>query len=215
MKTETKVLSGFLIAIAALLLGGVFFLSKNNPNAQVTSDGTVYQIDYSKGYKIGSDSAKVKVVEFSDFECPACKEAEPAIKNVISSNGDNVQFIYRHFPLPQHLNGKIAAAFAEAAGEQGKFWEAHDKLFETQNEWSNLSDPTDFYLIIAKELNLDEEKIKKVLSANQYSEKIQADINEGNSLGVNSTPTFYVNGKKATLTSFSDLQTAVEAALSL
>src|SRR3989344_6569858 len=132
MKTETKVLSGFLIAIAALLLGGVFFLSKNNPNAQVTSDGTVYQIDYSKGYKIGSDSAKVKVVEFSDFECPACKAAEPAIKNVISSNGDNVQFIYRHFPLPQHLNGKIAAAFAEAAGEQGKFWEAHDKLFETQ-----------------------------------------------------------------------------------
>jgi len=75
--------------------------------------------------------------------------------------------------------------------------------------------PKDFYLIIAKELNLDEEKIKKVLSANQYSEKIQADINEGNSLGVNSTPTFYVNGKKATLTSFSDLQTAVEAALSL
>jgi len=212
MKTETKILGIILALTVALLVGGVFFLSKQSTSNDI-KDATVYQIDYSKGQKIGSDSAKVKLVEFSDFECPACAAASNYTKKYESGENPDIQFIYRHFPLPQHESAKKAALVAEAAGEQGKFWQMHDKLFETQFEWEESKDSTAFFLSLAKELGLDEEKIKKAIEENTYAAKIDADLSEGRSLGVNSTPTFYLNGRKLNLKSFADLNTAVEEEL--
>ena len=115
--------------------------------------------------------------------------------------------------MPQHESAKKAALVAEAAGEQGKFWQMHDKLFETQFEWEESKDSTAFFLSLAKELGLDEEKIKKAIEENTYAAKIDADLSEGRSLGVNSTPTFYLNGRKLNFKSFADLNTAVEEEL--
>ncbi len=211
MKTETKFLGVILITTLALLFGGIFFLSRNQASSGDIKVENVAQIDYSKGQKVGSDSAKVKVVEFSDFECPACLAAEPAIAKVKSSYPDQIQFIYRHFPLPQHTHGRQAAAIAEAAGQQGKFWEMHDKLFETQAEWTIMSkdDAAAFFLQLAKNLGLDENKIKQDLESNTFAAKIDADIAEGRRLGVNATPTFFLNGKKLNLRVFDDLNTMV------
>lgn len=215
MKEETKVLGIILIITAILLFGGIFLLSRSQPSSQGVKGTAVLQIDYSKGQKIGSDSAKVKLVEFSDFQCPACKSAEPAIKQALSKYPDDLQFIYRHFPLPQHTYAKQAATLAEAAGEEGKFWEMHDKIFETQTEWSALSDSdaAAFFLRIAKELGLDEEKIKQQIAENTFQSKIDDDLSEGRGLEVNSTPTFFLNGRKLTLQKFEDLNTAVANAL--
>lgn len=214
MTTETKILGIVLVLTVALLLGGVFFLSRGGSPQGVTGT-TVSQIEYAKGQKIGSDSAKAKLVEFSDFQCPACKSAEPAIKQVLSKYPDNLQFIYRHFPLPQHTHAKKAATLAEAAGEGGKFWEMHDKIFETQSQWSNLSDTdaTAFFLGLARDLNLDEAEIREALEKNTFKSKIEDDITEARSLGANSTPTFFLNGKKLNLKSFNDLDTAIESEL--
>lgn len=211
MKTETKILGIILFSTVVLLLGGVFFLSKQQTSS--VNGGTTLQIDYSKGQKIGSDSAKVKLVEFSDFECPACAAAAPFVEKYKSGGNPNIQFIYRHFPLPQHESAKKAAIVAEAAGEQGKFWEMHDKLFETQFDWEESEDSTAFFLGLAKQLGLDEVKIKQAIDENTYASKIDADLSEGRALGVNSTPTFYLNGKKLNLRNFSEINTLVEEEL--
>ena len=196
---------------AILLFGGVFLLSRSQSSSAGVKGTAVLQIDYGKGQKIGSDSAKVKLVEFSDFQCPACQAAEPAIKQVLLKNPDNLQFIYRHFPLPQHTHAKQAATLAEAAGEEGKFWEMHDKLFETQTEWSGMDDKNAaaFFLELTKQLGLDENKIKQAALESSLKSKIDEDSAEGRLLGVNSTPTFFVNGRKLNLKTFDDLNTAV------
>ncbi|MBI2338105.1 thioredoxin domain-containing protein [Candidatus Daviesbacteria bacterium] len=210
MKTETKILGAILVLTAVILFGGIFFLSKFSANSSSVEEKIV-QIDYSKGQKIGSDSAKVKLVEFSDFQCPACAQAEPFVKQLKSVYPDQVQLIYRHFPLPQHPFGKQAANWAEAAGAQGKFWEMHSKLFETQAEWSNLPDNEvdEFFLGLVKQLELDENKIKQDVEGNTFKSRIDDDVAEGQRLGVDSTPTFYINGRKVILQTFNDLNTVV------
>lgn len=210
MKTETKILGAILIGTLVLLVGGVLLLSRGSSSPVGIEGASVLQIDYSKGQKIGSDSAKVKLVEFSDFQCPACAAAEPVIRNIRRSYPE-VQFIYRHFPLPQHPFGRVASVYAEAVGEQGKFWEMHEKLFETQSEWSALSEQeaAEFFLKIAKDLGLDENKIKEQANAATIQARIDSDLAEGRKLGVNSTPTFFLNGRKVNLQKFEDLSTAV------
>src|SRR3990167_2494703 len=195
MTTETKILGIVLFITVVFLSGGVFLLSRNQ-SPQAVAGTAVLQIDYTKGQKIGSESAKVKLVEFSDFQCPACKSAEPAIKQALLKYPETLQFIYRHFPLPQHAHARQATTLAEAAGEQGKFWEMHDRIFETQSQWSDIGDSTEFFLGLARDLNLDEAKLKEVLEKNTFKSKIEDDIAEARSLGVNSTPTFFLNGKK-------------------
>lgn len=215
MTTETKVLGAVLILTVVLLLGGVFFLSRSSGNPSGSSQSiestTTSQIDYSKGEKIGSSSAKVKLVEFSDLQCPACLAAEPTVKQIRTTEVDKVQLVYRHFPLPQHIHGKEAATFAEAAGQQGKFWEMHDKLFDTQADWSALSDKdaTAFFYKLTQDLGLDQNKVKQALVDNNIKTIVDNDVAEGQRLGVNSTPTFFLNGRKLNLQSFNDLNTAV------
>lgn len=211
MKTETKFLSIILLITAILFSGGIYFLSKTSSTQ--TKETKVLQINYSKGQKIGSDSAKVKLVEFSDLQCPACLAAEPIIKAIRALNNPQVQLIYRHFPLPQHSHSKEAAYFSEAAAEQGKFWQMHDRLFETQDKWSALSDATDFFMDLVKELNLDEEKVKQGLIKESFKQKIDEDITEAQALGVNSTPTFFINGQKLNLKGFEDINTLINEEL--
>lgn len=212
MSNETKILTAVLFSCLVLVLGAVFFLGKSNKPKEPISN-QVLSIDYSKGQKIGSDSAKVKLVEFSDLQCPACKSAEPFVKQVIEKHKDNFQFIYRHFPLTQHVHSKKAGEFAEYAGSQNKFWQIHDKLFETQEEWSTLSDPADYFANLGAQFELDKDKIKEAISKNIYDQKINDDQADGNILGVNSTPTFYLNGKKLNLNSYVELDSLVSKEL--
>lgn len=209
MTTETKFLGIILISTLILLFGGIFFLTRGSSSKAVAGT-SVSQIDYSKGQKIGSDSAKVKVVEFSDFQCPACLAAEPTVRKIRESyKPEEVQLIYRHFPLAQHSHSKQVAALAEAAGAQGKFWEMHDKLFDTQSQWSGMADATPSFMDLVKQLGLDENKVKQAMDDSATKVKIESDLAEGQTLGVTSTPTFFVNGRKLSIKSFDDLNAAV------
>lgn len=211
IKTETKVLIGVLVASLVLLLGAVVILSK----PKLTANSPVLEIDYSRGQKIGSDSAKVKLVEFSDFQCPACLVYEPTVRAVISGNKDNpnFQFIYRHFPLTQHIHSREAANLAEYAASQNKFWQMHDKLFETQDNWSNLPDVSDFFADLAKQLGLDEVRARDAVAKSIFNDKINTDIAEGQKLGLQATPTFYLNGRALDLKFVADLKIQVEEEL--
>ena len=212
MKTEVKVLAGILIFSLVMLFGAVFFLSKGQSSTVVDSN-QIYEINYATGQKIGSDSAKVKLVEFSDLQCPACKAYEPHVKQVLDTHGDKVLFVYKHFPLPMHLNARSAANFTEYAATQGKFWEVKAKLFETQEKWAAQSDPTVTFVEIGTELGLDEAGIKDAVGKSLYNQTINDQMTEGEKVNVNATPSFYLNGKLLQMQNFSDLNTFVEQEL--
>ena len=142
----------------------------------------------------GKVNAPVTVVVFSDFQCPYCARATPAVKEVESAYPDEVRLVWKHLPLPFHANAMPAALAAEAAREQGgspKFWAMHDKLFANQ---AALSEGT--YAQYARELGLDEARFKKDLADPRLRARVQEDAQLAQTLGVNGTPTFVVNGEK-------------------
>jgi protein-disulfide isomerase len=213
MTQEAKVLLGIGIATVIILIGGVFYLSGTNP--QVTSQGSVEKKILVAGKNTtGPKSAKVTVVEFADFQCPACAAFHPEMKKILSDYNGKIYFVYRHFPLPMHKNARGAAQAAEAAAAQGKFWPMYDQLFEKQSEWSEVANPTDLFASYAKNVKLDEEKFKKAVEESNGTATIQKGIDDGNKAGVNSTPTLFVNGKKVEgANSIADLATQVRSAI--
>jgi protein-disulfide isomerase len=140
----------------------------------------------------GNNDAPIELVEYADFQCSYCGEAYLELKELKKHLGDNLKFVFRNFPLSQtHKEAKNAALAAEAAGAQGKFWEMHDKLFENQNNLK-LED----LIRYAEEIGLDLEKFKNELENKTYLEKVEEDFDGGIRSGVNTTPSFYVNGQK-------------------
>ena len=215
ISTEAKLLIGTGLATLLILVGGIFFLSKNDQKAveQTTKPVDAGVLVRSDSNKIATDSAKVTVVEFGDYQCPACRIAQPVVKKILSDYAGKINFVFRNFPLPQHQIALLAAESAEAAGEQGKYWEMNDKLYETQEDWSGSNDALNKFAGFATDLKLDVEKFKKSVQENKFADKIQKDSADGNSLGVNSTPTFYVNGIKLNSFSYENFKSKIEANL--
>lgn len=181
-----------------VLIFGVGFLFSRTPDATTTVlDQTMLQTDlaHSKG---ATESAKVTVVEFSDFQCPACRAAEPVVAQLSQEFADSVQFGYRHFPLTSiHPNAYPAALAAEAAAMQNSFWPFHDKLFDKQDEWAAISDKEELetrFGEYAETLGFDREKFMTDMKSEEAASRVAADTAMGTEANVNSTPTFFVNG---------------------
>lgn len=144
-----------------------------------------------------SSDVDVTLVEYSDFQCPACGAYYPIVKQLNLELAGRIKFVYRHFPLTKiHENANLAALSAEAAGKQNKFWEMHDMIFENQNKWSDDKDAKNLFIEYARSLNLDIEKFKIDLDSKEVQEKVTNDYQNGIRLGVNSTPTFFLNSTK-------------------
>ena len=143
----------------------------------------------------GNPDAKVTLIEYADFQCPACGSYYPLVKQLGEDFPEDLRIIYRNFPLTQiHPNAHPAAQAAEAAGMQGKFWEMTDLLFTKQKDWSTESNPESIFENYAKELELDVDKYKSDYKSNEVSAAIAADVVLANKTGVNATPTFILNG---------------------
>jgi len=139
---------------------------------------------------LGSPTAAVTLVEYGDFECPYCGAAYPIVKQIQQNLGEQLCFVFRHFPLTQiHPHAERAAEAAEAAGAQGRFWEMHDLLFENQQSLDDRS-----LLRFAKVLKLDIERFAYELVEGTYLERVREDFMSGVRSGVNGTPTFFING---------------------
>lgn len=169
----------------------------------------------SSGWVTGNPKGKVTVTEFGDFQCPACGAFEPIFQQVIKDYGKKAKIVFKQFPLKSvHPNAMAAAIASEAAGKQGKFWQYHDILYAHQDEWAPLADPTQKFLSYAKSLKLDTEQFSKDVTDNKISAKIDADENEGIQIGVNSTPTIYINGVLQENRSYSALKSTLDKELS-
>lgn len=197
MKSDSQFFIGVLVA-AVLVIGSIIIFTSHK-TAKPTASGDMPDINTTVGQKEGAgDSARVKIVEFGDYECPFCGKAEPDLRQAVQKNSDKVELIFRDFPLPQHQNALPAAYAAYAAGAQGKYWPMHELLYDRQSSWVNASDPESVFLGYARELGLDSNKFKADYGSAAAKKAIQADADYGTKIGVNETPTFYVNGKKVT-----------------
>lgn len=166
------------------------------PAPQVAGEATEYvQGDWVKGNK---DAGNI-LIEYSDFQCPACAFYAPTLKRIDEDFGEKIKIVYRHFPLISiHKNAFLAARASEAAGIQGKFWEMHDLLFETQKDWENDTRAKDKFISYALELGLNEDKFIKDFESDEVEDSINQDVFYTGSLRLNSTPSFVLNGKVLT-----------------
>jgi protein-disulfide isomerase len=156
----------------------------------------------------GSATATVTIVEFTDFECPACSRTQPILDEVVAEYGDKVKFVLRDFPLDMHKHAMKAAEAAEAAREQGKFWEYAGLLFKNQEHLE-----VDNLVQYASQLGLDAKKFQDALISGKFADKVQRDLQDGFKLGVNSTPTVFINGRRVKDKSKESLRAVIDAAL--
>ncbi len=196
MSNEAKVLIGISIATIAIVIGASVLVGGKSPSEDAAPIANTEALIRSDSHVEGEKNAKVTIVEFGDFQCPACGAAHPVVAQILREYQGKVTFVFRNFPLPMHKNAQTAAEAAEAAGAQGKFFEMHNLLFSNQKEWENSSNPMEQFSQYAKELKLDEAKFKADVEGKKYAKKIEKDVNDGYAVGVNSTPTFYINGVK-------------------
>lgn len=194
MNLEPKNLMWGTITFVVVILGlwGAWKLTTVPAGSETASEIQITAEDHVKGAENGT----VTLVEYSDLQCPACKSFAPLVSQLIEQNSDTVRFVYKHFPLSQHEFASEAAYAAEAAGLQGKFYEYHDILFAQQDTWSAEGDVEKSFLAYAEELELDLEQFKKDMASDNVKTKVEKDQLSGVAAGVDSTPSFYLNGKK-------------------
>jgi protein-disulfide isomerase len=183
-----------------LILVGVGYFIYNRqvpipPGDSGKPSDAVHQADWIKG----PSKAPVVLVEYSDFQCPACRSYVPVVQELTEQFGDNLVVVYRHFPLKQiHLQAELAAQAAEAAGKQGKFWEMHDLLFDRQQDWSENRKAGSLFGEYATEIGLEINQFQSDLKSKEVKGLVKADFQDGLGLGISSTPTFYINGEQIT-----------------
>lgn len=186
-------------AITVILIGAAMWYAKSSE--QDSNVGIVVPTVHIKG----NPDADVKIVEYSDFQCPACAAFQPVVNDMLDTFGDRVSFEYRHFPLSAlHPYAEQAARAAEAAGQQGKFFEFHDKLFAEQDSWSAGAAPTTFFLRYAGDLGLDVDQFRLQLRSSLLRDEVRSDAAEGQKAGLTGTPTFFLNGERMEIKTYQD-----------
>lgn len=199
MNKKTWIIFGIL-AIATVV-GLIYAGSKNQLDVDDIKRDQIVSANERNGniedHIKGSKEAKVLIFEYADFQCPACAEASNLMSKLVDKYEGKVALIYRHFPLPGHNNAKAAAAAAEAAGKQGKFWEMNKALYSNQFAWTNETTNRDqLFADYANEIGLDMDKYNTDIKSDQIAQKIKFDTALAKLENVNETPTFIIDGEK-------------------
>ena len=197
-------IAGIVIVLIALMFlltsgGGMAF----NPPLEV---GVVNPADHVTG----NASSSIVIVEYSDFQCPACRSYYSIMRQIVTQFGTKIAFVYRYFPLIEiHSNAQFSAQAAEAAGKQGKFWEMHDLLFEKQSEWENVADVEPLFESYATLLGINVDQFRADFRSKAVIDFVNAERANAIKLGLQGTPTFFVNGKQIQNPSSADAFTAI------
>jgi protein-disulfide isomerase len=156
----------------------------------------------------GKADAAVTVVEFTDYQCPSCAATHPVLEKLITEYGDRVRFVVRDFPLQMHADARKAAEAAEAAREQGKYWDFTAILFRNQSALK-----VDQLKQYAQVIGLDRAKFDAALEDGRFADKVERDLIDGQKFGVSATPTIFINGRRANDNTYDALKAAIEEAL--
>ena len=176
------------IVLTVLLVGAVFLLRLTRP-ALVVPESNFPRAQ-------GPLNAPVQIIEYSDFQCPACQKAQTDLFQLMGQYAGKIRLIYQHFPLDGHRWSPLAHHCAECAARQDRFWVFHDRLYAEQSIWSNSKEePLETFLKYAKEGGLDLDQFARCLVDQTVDRRIDQEKKAGLGLGVKSTPSFFVNGK--------------------
>ncbi len=198
---NVPLLIGTLVVTVLMILGVAVLFS--NPASNLAAQHTtpvpqsqlIPDVPRTRG---ATESAQVTLVEFSDYECPACRSVQPLVATVLEQYGDAVQLVFRNYPLKDiHPNAQAAAQFAEAAAEQGVFWEVHDALFAHQAEWADIANQDELvqaFIGYTEGLEVDTVLLQETMNDTTVLDRITKDVADGNAVQITGTPTFYVNG---------------------
>lgn len=212
MKTSVKTI---IITLAVLILLGiaaiVYALAQRGEQPADRSGETVASTSHV--LDDGGPDAVV-LVEFLDFECPPCGAFHPIVDDLRETYDGEITYVVRHFPLPIHVNATPAALAAEAAAQQDRFEDMYDRLFETQGQWVGAERETpEVFRSLAEELGLDMAEYDAAIADPTTLTRIEQDKTEGAALGVQSTPSFFLDGELLELTAWGDLEAAIEKAV--
>ena len=211
MKNEPKKSSGIPVIIIILVFAGVIFggwwlyssskpgvntnTASGSPRPSASQLPTNAPIGANPPQMLGSPTATVTVEEFADFQCGSCAATHPVLKEVQSTYGSKIKFVFRHFPLQMHDKAYDAAVAAEAAGMQGKFWALQDQLFSNQQAWTQNPNFKQLWAEYASRIGLDVARWENDMIGIAAKTRVDQDLARGRALGVGSTPTVYVNGQ--------------------
>lgn len=205
MRKEIKILGAIAIAVVIAAIIGANYYKTSEPGAGKTVNSNAGKTPAPRAdanvlikpdsAAQGQANAPVTIVEFFDPECESCRAMSPVVKKIMNDYAGKVRLVLRYMPL--HSNSLLAAQVTEAAGEQGKFWQMHDLLFERQREWGEKREPqTALMEKYATEIGMNVEQMRAGIADKRYAPKIERDKADGQSVGVRATPTFFVNGKQ-------------------
>lgn len=212
MKKENQKLLQWL-ALGVVLIGSFLFVMFANQGGTASDTTAIEDGEWARG----NLDSQIVLVEYSDFQCPACKSRESILNPLVEEFGDHVKFVYRNFPLRSiHQNAQLSAQAGEAAGIQGKFWEMHDQLFATQEQWEKLSngDAKKFFINLAQQIDLDTETFESDMNSSTVRNEVNDDYDLAVSLGLSGTPTFFLNGEQINLTSYEQGRQTLRDAIS-
>lgn len=174
----------------------------------------VREVSTTEDMIVGNPDAKVAIIKYSDFQCPACASYNPVLNQVLNTYEDDVMIVYRNFPIRSiHQNAVIAAQAAYAAWKLDKFKEMKDELFNNQNSWSNIDNPEDEFVKYAVSIGLDEAEFTELMNSKEAEDFVIQGEAESISLGINSTPTFFIGKKQISARNFEDFQELIDAEL--
>ncbi len=183
--------SGLVIGLS-LIVWGLYAASQGSTGSAGVVPGISAQDRVS-----GSRTAAAVLIEYSDFQCPACQAYEPIIQQLKDKYGDRLALVYRYFPLTQlHKHAQLSSQAAEAADKQGSFWAMHDLLFDRQTSWAASLDAKPVFIGYAKELGLNVDQFTADLNSQVVKDRIAVDVRSGNAARVPGTPTFFFNGSQ-------------------
>ncbi|MQA82576.1 MAG: thioredoxin domain-containing protein [Streptosporangiales bacterium] len=203
---------GAVVLVVATVLGVNVFTSGGDQPTKAAADSTLVRAD-SHRLQTAKDG-KVTLVEFLDFECESCRAHYPVVERLRKEYAGEITVVARYFPIPSHFNAQRAARAVESAAQQGEYEAMYEKMFETQTQWGEKRVPADAtFRGFAEDLGLDMEKYDKAYDDPATLKRIQQDVTDGEKLGVQATPTFFLDGERLEAGSYEDFKGAIDAAL--
>lgn len=201
------------ITLVFLIVIGVLIAAVSSP-ANPTQNITIAPVS-NRDIATGNSKAKVTLIEYADFQCPACAAYHPVVNQLLDIYKDKLFYVYRMFPLEQaHPNALISAQAAYAAHKQGAFFNYDDLLYTNQNDWASSQDPQNTFVNYAQNLKLNVDKFKADMVSSEAQKYVKDSENEALSEGINQTPIFFINGKIIqNPNSLTDFQKLIDAAL--
>lgn len=217
MKRNVIICSTIVIAFALALAAFLTFSPQEQQPAQAhePGSGAIGRLVRADSHRLGEPgTGKVLFVEFLDFECEACGAAYPVVEDLRTKYAGRVDFVVRYFPIPSHQNAMNAAIAVEAASQQGKFEGMYQRMYETQSSWGEQKESkAALFRTYATDLGLDMAAYDRAVADPKTGQRVERDRKDGVDLGVQGTPTFFLNGKRLQAESAQDLYDQIDAAL--